>query len=118
MPTHRQPVEIASEPSPKASLDPMERRKIWGVCIFLAAITVAVFVQTVRFDFVNFDDGDNVYENKLVTEGLTWRGIVHAFAHGSISNWDPLTTISHMVDCQVYGLHAGGHHLTNVLLHT
>ena len=29
----------------------------------------------------------------------------------------PLTWLSHMLDCQLYGLHAGGHHLTNVLLH-
>src|SRR5581483_1910305 len=36
----------------------------------------------------------------------------------SRANWDPLTTISHMLDCQLFGLRPGGHHLTNLLLHT
>src|SRR5207248_7730185 len=46
------------------------------------------------------------------------RGIVWAFTHVHSENWHPLTTISHMLDCQLYGLKAGGHHFTNVLVHT
>ncbi len=98
--------------------DAHDRRRIWGICLFLGALTLAVFGQTIWFEFVNFDDIYYVYENPLVTTGLTLHGILQAFAHGSPANWDPLTIISHMADWQWYGPHAGGHHLTNVLLHT
>ena len=90
---------------------------IAGVCVFLAVIVWAVFGQTLRHEFVNFDDDAYVYENAAVAGGLTFKGIAQAFTHGSAENWDPLTTISHMLDCQLFGLRAGGHHLTNVVLH-
>jgi tetratricopeptide (TPR) repeat protein len=84
----------------------------------LAAITWLVFGQTLRHDFVNFDDHVYVYDNPLVTRGLSINGIVSALIHPHARNWHPLTTISHMLDCQLYGLNAGGHHFTNVVLHT
>jgi protein O-mannosyl-transferase len=93
------------------------RRETWGICLFLTVITFAVFGQTLRHDFVNYDDDRYVYEDALVSKGITGAGIEQAFAQGSWANWDPLTTLSHMLDCQFYGLHAGGHHLTSVLLH-
>jgi len=88
-----------------------------AVCIFLAAITFAVFGQTLRHGFVNFDDGLYVYENPVVQKGLTWGGFRWALTYGQIGHWHPLTWLSHMLDCQWYGLQAGGHHLTNILLH-
>jgi tetratricopeptide (TPR) repeat protein len=95
-----------------------DRWLVPGICIFLAAITFAVFVQTLRHEFVNYDDDVYVYENPEVSRGLTLQGIVWAFTHVHSSNWHPLTWISHMLDCQLYGLSPGGHHLTNILLHT
>ena len=86
-------------------------------CVFLAATTWLVFGQTVRFPFVDFDDPVYVYENPHINRGLTARGLVWAFTHVPAPDWYPLTTISHMVDSQLYGLNAGGHHFTNVLLH-
>jgi hypothetical protein len=59
-----------------------------------------------------------VYENPAVTRGLNLKGIEWAFTHSVVANWHPLTMLSHMLDCQLYGLNAGGHHLTNILLHT
>jgi protein O-mannosyl-transferase len=88
------------------------------VCLILGAITWLVFSQTLRHDFVNFDDHVYVYDNPRITQGLTVDGIIGAFAHAHARNWHPLTTISHMLDCQLYGLKAAGHHFTNVLLHT
>jgi tetratricopeptide (TPR) repeat protein len=84
----------------------------------LVAITWFVFGQTLRHDFVNFDDHVYVYENPLVVRGLSTEGIIGAFTQTHALNWHPLTTLSHMLDCQLYGLKAGGHHLTNVILHT
>src|SRR5947209_4500000 len=87
------------------------------IYIGLAAIVLAVFGQTAWFNFVNYDDGSYVFENAIIRAGLTWHGLVWAFTHIHSQNWHPLTSISHMFDCQIFGLNAGGHHLTNILLH-
>src|SRR3989440_2529129 len=88
------------------------------IYIVLTAVVLAVFGQTGWFDFVNYDDGSYVFENANIRAGLTWRGVIWAFTHIHSQNWHPLTIISHMIDCQIFGLKAGGHHFTNVLLHT
>src|SRR5258705_8089973 len=88
------------------------------VCVGLVAVTWAVFGQTLAHDFVNFDDHVYVYDNPLVIRGLSTEGIIGAFTHTHARNWHPLTTVSHMLDCELYGLKAGGHHFTNVILHT
>ena len=95
----------------------MQQWQAPAVCLFLAAITFAVFGQTLGHEFVNFDDDVYVYENPVVAGGLTFKGIVWAFSCHA-ANWHPLTWISHMLDCQLYGLHPAGHHLTNVILHS
>src|SRR5215475_2568983 len=88
------------------------------VCLGLVAVTWAVFGQTLTHDFVNFDDHVYVYENPLVIRGLSTEAVIGALTHTHARNWHPLTTLSHMLDCQLFGLNAGGHHLTNIILHT
>jgi tetratricopeptide (TPR) repeat protein len=87
------------------------------VCFALAAVTFIVFGQAWQFDFINFDDDDYVVNNPAVNHGLTLSGIAWAFTHFHAANWHPLTWISHMADCQLYGLQPGGHHVTSVLIH-
>jgi len=94
-----------------------DRWTVPGICLFLAAATWLVFGQTIHHGFVNLDDDVYVYENPVVQKGLTLQGIIWAFTHVHSSNWHPLTWLSHMADCQLYGLNPGGHHLTNILLH-
>src|SRR5213592_401900 len=94
------------------------RRVTIAIYLFLIAISLAVFGQTLRYDFVNFDDDLYVYNAPAIQAGLTVKGLALAFTSPHARNWHPLTTISHMLDCQLYGLKAGGHHATNVLLHT
>src|SRR4029077_306213 len=89
----------------------------FGICLFLVAVSLAVFGQTIRYQFVNFDDDSYVYNIPAIQSGLTVKGIAAAFINQHAHNWHPLTTISHMLDCQLYGLNAGGHHATNVILH-
>src|SRR5207253_2338123 len=101
-----------------SSHSPAPRATILGVSIFLMAITWLVFGQTLRHPSINFDDQGYVFQNPQITAGLTSTGILWAFTHSHMENWHPLTSISHMLDCQLYGLNAGGHHFTNVLLHT
>src|SRR5947208_5828141 len=77
-----------------------------------------VFGRTLWDDFVNYDDPRYVYQNTRITSGLNISGIAWAFTHIHSENWHPLTTITHMLDCQLYGLKASGHHFTNLILHT
>jgi protein O-mannosyl-transferase len=109
---HRLGVQSASLPKANRSWFTL------GVCVSLAVLTWIVFGQTLWHDFVNYDDPRYVYENTKITGGLSISGIAWAFTHIHSMNWHPLTTISHMLDCQLYGLKAGGHHFTNVLLHS
>ena len=84
----------------------------------MVAITWAVFGQTLGHQFVNYDDPLYVLENAHVRAGLNWHGVVWAFTHIHSQNWHPLTTISHMLDCQLFGVQPGWHHFVNVLLHS
>jgi tetratricopeptide (TPR) repeat protein len=93
------------------------RRQALAVCGLLLLAVAMVFVQTVRYGFVNLDDGEYVSENLHIFPGLSMSGIAWVFSHAHAANWHPVTGMSHMLDCQIYGLRAGGHHLTNVLLH-
>lgn len=87
-----------------------------GICVFLVAIVWVSFSGALGSDFVNFDDNSYVYAAPQVVGGLTVPAIRWAFTHVHAANWHPLTTISHMLDCEIYGLQPWGHHLTNILL--
>ena len=86
------------------------------ICLLLVVATVAVYGQVVGFEFVSYDDPDFVTDNEHVQEGLTGRGIAWAFT-GHVDYWRPVSMLSHMLDCQLYGLNPAGHHLTNLVLH-
>jgi tetratricopeptide (TPR) repeat protein len=86
------------------------------ICLALGLITVAVFAPNLTHNFLGYDDQQYVTENAQVQAGLTGHGMVWAFGRHA-GNWHPLTWLSHMLDCQLYGLKPAGHHLTNVLLH-
>jgi len=79
--------------------------------------TLLVFWQVRNFDFINYDDDSYVSENPHVLNGLTADGIIWAFTTGHVSNWHPLTWLSLMLDCQLFGPSPGRIHLINVLLH-
>ncbi len=88
-----------------------------AIAAFLVIAIFVVYWQTLNFGFINYDDPDYVTGNAHVRAGLTGSGIAWAFGHSFAGNWFPLTSISHMLDVQFFGLDAGLHHLTNVSLH-
>ena len=90
---------------------------VLAICIALAIITVAVFWQVGNHEFISFDDNDYVTENRQVQDGITLKGIAWAFSEPHAHNWHPLTWLSHMLDCQIFGLRPGWHHLVNVFFH-
>jgi Tfp pilus assembly protein PilF len=85
--------------------------------LILFLLTLAVFLPTVRNDFVNYDDPANLYTNPDITRGLCLAGVSWAFTHPVLGHWAPLTTLSHMLDCSLFGLRPWGHHLSNAVLH-
>jgi len=87
------------------------------ICLILVIAILAVYWQVGNHEFVDFDDNGYVTENRQVQAGLTPDSIIWAFTSTHAANWHPLTWLSHMLDCQIYGLNPGGHHLTNVLFH-
>ncbi len=109
-----------AKPAPKQRLPaepPRTHQTLW-IYVFVFLATFAVYAQVGRFDFVNFDDPDYVTANPHVRGGITAENVAWAFTSNDAANWFPLTRLSHMLDCQLFGLRGGWHHLTNVLLHS
>jgi tetratricopeptide (TPR) repeat protein len=83
----------------------------------LVLVTFAIYAPVRGYPFTGYDDLDYVTRNTTVQAGLTAAGLKWAFIGSHASNWHPLTWLSHMADCQFFGLNAGAHHLVNVALH-
>ena len=96
-------------------MSPVKREFCIG--LVLVGVTLAVYARVGRYGFVEYDDREYVTQNQQVKSGLTLEGVVWAFTTGQASNWYPLTWLSHMTDCQLFGLNAGLHHWTSLLLH-
>ena len=88
-----------------------------GIVGFLLVAIALIYGQTLWFSFLNYDDNVYVYTTPEVRAGLSGAGIVWAFTDGPLGEWYPLSMMSHMLDCQLFGLWSGGHHLVSVLLH-
>ncbi len=86
-------------------------------CLGLAAVVVLSYVPVIEADFVGYDDELYVTKNLYVQAGPTAESLSWAFTTFATGNWHPLTWISHMLDCAIYGLNPSGHHLTNLVLH-
>lgn len=85
--------------------------------LVLCLLTLAAYSQVGNHEFVNFDDIIYLTNNTHVNAGITWNGIKWAFTEAYAANWHPLTWLSHMLDCQLYGLNPAGHHLTSLVFH-
>jgi multidrug transporter EmrE-like cation transporter len=96
----------------------MKSRRSLAVGLGLLIITFGLYWPVTTFPFVAYDDYSYVYENPVVVKGLSGEGILWAGTAVVEGNWYPLTMLSHMLDCSIYGSFAGGHHLTNLLLHS
>ena len=87
------------------------------ICLALTLATAAVYCQVGSYEFVNYDDPPYVYENSNIQAGITLKAVEWTFTSGYAANWHPLTWISHILDWQLYGSNAGGHHITNLIFH-
>lgn len=102
----------------KLKINPKD--KILIIYVLLAAVTLAVFWQVSQFEFVILDDVFYVTQNSYVQSKISFSGILWAFSTEPvrfIGFWHPLTWISLMLDYQLFGVNAGGYHMTNLILH-
>lgn len=97
--------------------DHIQNRYGLVIGVSLIIITFSLYYQVKNFDFINFDDEDYVVQNPYVKKGITGESVKWAFTAFYAGNWHPLTWLSHMIDCELFGLDAGKHHLTNVVFH-
>ncbi len=88
------------------------------IALLLALVTLAIYLPVLHDGFVNFDDDDYVTNNRVVKNGLTPAGIHWAFTTFHSANWHPVTWLSHMLDCQLFGLNPAAHHFVNALIHS
>ncbi|MEY4917759.1 MAG: hypothetical protein RL616_1672 [Verrucomicrobiota bacterium] len=94
-----------------------DRKFFFLICLVLALGTFALYWPVTTHPFIIFDDDEYVSSNANVNTGLSWANFLWAFTTTTAANWHPLTWLSHQLDCTLFGLNAGGHHLVNLLLH-
>ena len=109
--------KLAALPSEERGLFARPEQRIAILCLILAAATLAIYNPVNRHPFVNYDDDRYVTENPHVRAGMSWETVRWAFTSTEQANWHPLTWLSHALDCQLFHLNAGGHHLTSLLIH-
>jgi tetratricopeptide (TPR) repeat protein len=88
-----------------------------AIRIGLMVAIFAVYAQVSHFDFTDYDDPAYVWANAHVKAGVTLDNIKWSFTAFEVGNWAPVTLLSHMLDCQLFGMESGMHHLVNVLFH-
>jgi len=87
------------------------------ILLGLAVVTFALYAQVIGHQFITLDDPTYIQENPMVNRGVTLAGLAWAFTTCHAANWHPLTWISHMIDCQLFGMNAGHQLLVNALIH-
>ncbi len=100
-----------------AILPDTSRPLFWAVGAAIGLATLAIYLQTSKFGFIGIDDGPYVLENPMVKAGLTAAGFAWAFTTFAASYWHPLTWLSLMLDCQLFGVDPGANHLVNLAFH-
>jgi tetratricopeptide (TPR) repeat protein len=95
---------------------PARPSSLW-IAVALALVTLAVYLPVTGFQFVNFDDTDFVTGNPHVQAGLTMESFKWAWRSEVARNWHPITVLTHMLDCQLFGVQPWWPHLVNALLH-
>ena len=112
MPSHNWVGKIAAAFERRQS-----RRNIVVLCVLLAVVTFAVYMQAGDHPFISFDDPSYVTDNPHVSSGISVQNIFWAFTSVEAGNWHPITWLSHMTDVQLYGMNPRWHHVTNVIIH-
>jgi len=117
LPRHSAAKRRKNIPTSRQNLAPRLRWQTTVICLALAVGTIALYSPVAVHPFIGYDDPSYVTGNEHVLSGVSWQTFSWALTANYSSNWHPLTWLSHALDCQLYGLNAGGHHVTNLLIH-
>ncbi len=93
------------------------RQKESWIVLLLSLLVVGLYGQMLGHSFVAFDDQAYVTQNYRIRHGITWDNLVWVWTSFHAHFWHPLTSLSLMWDCQVYGLNPAGHHFSGLFLH-
>lgn len=109
---------VATLSKPETATADSWRRQVAGlVLVALVLTTAGVYQQVGQFEFTNYDDEHYISKNPIVSHGLSVEGIGWALTTTYFSYWHPLTWLSHMLDCELFGLEAGLHHYVSLVWH-
>ena len=109
---------VVNAPSEERPLSIFRREPpVWLLAALLGLATLVAYCPALRNGFIEFDDPGYVTANPRVQAGLSWKNAAWAFSTFDMANWHPLTWLSHMSDCQLFGVHPAGHHATSIVLH-
>ncbi len=97
----------------------LSKYHIFLIYAVLALVTIIAFEQIRFHEFVWYDDDTYIIENPHVNGGITFKSFVWAFTtlHDNRGYWHPMTWLSHMLDCELFGLNAPYHHMVSLLFH-
>jgi protein O-mannosyl-transferase len=93
------------------------QNKLIILSLLLLLATLAVYNPISHAPFLNYDDDYYIVQNSHIRAGLNWSAVTWAFQSTELSNWHPLTWMSHAFDVQFFGMNPSGHHYMNVLFH-
>jgi len=93
------------------------KKQVLLICVALSLATIIAYEQVRLNGFVNYDDPAYVTGNPHVNGGITLESVVWVFTNNHVGNWHPLTGLSHILDCELFGLNPLWHHLTSLLFH-
>lgn len=88
-----------------------------SLSLVVGLVTFGVFYQVRSFEFLNFDDDLYIFNNPHVSSGLSIDNLIWALTASHGGHWHPIAWISHMIDCELFGLEPGIHHLESVIFH-
>jgi len=114
----RSPEPGAGQPPPRVASARQAPDPVRWIVAGLGLLALLVFGHVLGHDFIDYDDPKYVVENPVVRAGLTGRGVAWAFTTEHAANWHPVTWLSHMLDCQLFGVQPEFHHATSLFLHT
>ena len=115
--TLRRQMERAGKAAAQTQPKPPSLWPIVRLALLLVMGTVVLYGSVSTHDFINYDDKDYVIDNPHVTGGLSWETVRWSLTASEQANWHPLTWLSHALDCQLFGLDAGYHHITSLAIH-
>jgi Flp pilus assembly protein TadD len=88
-----------------------------AVPLLLTFVTLVAYAPVLSNSFTNYDDPEYVTDNPHIRDGLTTESTAWALRATRLSNWHPLTWISHAADVELFGFSASGHHATSLIFH-